>query len=250
MRLERIYRHPVKSVGAEALERVALASGVPMPGDRVFAVAHGRSDWAPDAPEWMRCHNFVRVANVPALSAAEVAYDAEDETIRCKCLDAPALDADLKTDAGRDALADWVGRITGDVLPGPFQVARAPGATLTDSSRQTPSLMSLASLRALSEQMGADLDARRFRGNFWVDGLEPWAEFDLIGRNIRFGDVVLRVTRPIERCVATTANPESGLRDWNPLPPLKRLHGSPDFGVLVEIVEGGTLSLGAVGEAL
>lgn len=249
MRLERIYRHPVKSVGAEALERVELTPDAPMPGDRAFAVAHGKSAWDPDAPAWMRCHNFVRVANVPALSAAEIAYDATAETIRCQCLDAPPLEADLKTEAGRADLADWVGRITGDVLPGPFRVARAPGATLTDSSRQTPSLMSLASLRALSEQMGADLDARRFRGNFWVDGVEPWAEFDLIGRTFRFGDVVLRVTRPIERCVATTANPQTGQRDWNPLPPLKRLHGSPDFGVLVEIVEGGTLSVGDVGEA-
>ena len=124
----------------------------------------------------MRCPNFVRVANVPGLAAIDVRFDPKAERIECQAKDAPPFAAELGTNAGRAAMAEWVGGVTGDALLGPFQIARAPDVTLTDSSLQTPSLMSVASLRALEEQMGAELDPRRFRGNLWIDGAEPWAE--------------------------------------------------------------------------
>ena len=247
MRIQHIYRHPVKSVGAERLDAIALEAGKPMPGDRAYAVAHSGGEWDATTPAWMRCRNFARVAYTPALSAVDMAYDPAERRVRCRLPGQPDIQASLGDAAGRQALAEWVGAIVGDTQQGPFSIAEVPGASLTDSPLQTPSLMSLASLEALSEIMGAPLDPRRFRGNIWVDDLAPWAEFGMIGRTIAFGDVRLRVLEPIERCVATTANPDTGLRDHNPLPPLKRLHGRPLFGVLIEIVAGGDLLVGAEG---
>lgn len=247
MRIDRMYRHPIKSVGTERLDAIALEVGKPMPGDRAYAVAHAGGDWDAAAPEWMRCRNFARVAYTPELSAVDVAYDPTKNTIRCRLSGQPEIEAKLDDPTGRQALAKWVGAVVGDTQQGPFSIAEAPGASLTDSPLQTPSLMSLASLEALGEIMGVQLDPRRFRGNFWVDDLAPWAEFDMIGRTIAFGDVRLRVLEPIERCVATAANPETGLRDHNPLLALKRLHDRPLFGVLVEIVAGGDLTVGAEG---
>lgn len=247
MRIDRIYRHPVKSVGAERLDAVSLQAGKPMPGDRAFAIAHAGGDWDASAPEWIRCRNFARVAYTPALSAVNVRYDADARTIDCKLNGQPDITADLNDDKGRQALAEWVGGVVGDTQQGPFQVAEVPGASLTDSSLQTPSLMSLRSLEALGETLGAELDPRRFRGNIWVDDLEPWAEMSMIGQTIALGDVRLRVLKPIERCVATAANPETGLRDSNPLPTLKRMHGQPLFGMLVEILASGELEAGMTG---
>lgn len=247
MRIDRIYRHPVKSVGTEQLNAITLEAGKPMPGDRAYAVAHAGGDWDAATPEWMRCRNFARVAYTPALSAVDVAYDPTRHKIRCRLPGQPEVQASLDDLAGRQALAEWVGAVVGDTQKGPFTIAEVPGASLTDSPLQTPSLMSMASLSALSEIVGAPLDPRRFRGNIWVDDLAPWAEFDMIGRTVAFGDVRLRVLEPIERCVATAANPETGLRDHNPLLALKRLHERPLFGVLVEIVAGGDLTVGAKG---
>lgn len=249
MRLDRIYRHPVKSVGSERLAAVDLTAGGVMPGDRAFALAHGRGDWNPAAPAWMRCSNFVRVAGCPKLAAIDVAYNPDARTIECALAGAPDLAADLATDAGRSALAAWAEAVAGNDAPGPYVVAEAAGQALTDSPLQTPSLMSLASLRALGEVMGADLDPRRFRGNFWVDDVDAWSEMEMAGREIAFGEVRLRVLEPIERCVATAANPVSGERDLNPLVPLKRLHGRPLFGMLVEVVAGGRLEAGMAGSA-
>ena len=38
-----------------------------------------------------------------------------------------------------------------------------------------------------AERLGQPLAMERFRGNIWLDGLAPWAEFDLVGREIRIG---------------------------------------------------------------
>lgn len=248
MRLEHIFRHPVKSLGSERLERVELVAGQAMPGDRAYALAHERGEWDSDNPAWMRCSNFVRVAGCPRLAAVDARFDPSTRRIACALDGADAIDADLSTDDGRAALAKWAEAAAGDDAPGPYRIAEVPGAALTDSPMQAPSLMSLASLRALGEAMDVELDPRRFRGNLWVDGLEPWRELELVGREIAFGDLVLRVAAPIHRCVATAANPETGARDANPLVPLKRLHGEPLFGMLVEVLSNGEAAAGQDGD--
>ena len=245
MHLAAIYRHPVKSLGSEPLERVTLAAGEALPGDRAYAVAHGNSAFDPAKPEWERCGNFLRVANIPALARPTITYDP-DSRILALYDDGPSVTFDLSTGEGREALASWMGKAAGTILPGPHTVAEVPGVSLTDARNQCPSIMSLASLRDLSEMVGAPLDPRRFRGNLWIDGddLEPWAELSWLGRTVDIGDVVFEVVKPIERCLATAADPETGKRSDNPLPALKARGDDPLFGVLANVRETGIVRVG------
>jgi uncharacterized protein YcbX len=48
---------------------------------------------------------------------------------------------------------------------------------------------------------------------------------------------------PIVRCLATTANPDTGLRDADTLSALNALSGHQDFGLYARVIEPGTLSL-------
>ena len=246
MQLAAIWRHPVKSLGAEALERVTLRAGEALPGDRAHAIAHGRTDFDPDNPKWEDCSSFLRVANVPALARPVVSYDPGSRVLVLTDGDASAT-YDLRTGKGRDRLAAWAGEVAGSIRPGPYFVADAPGVSMTDVEEECPSVMSMASLRDLSRTVGADLDPRRFRGNLWIDGdrLEPWAELGWEGRTLRIGAARLTVTEPIDRCLATAANPETGARSDNPLPALKAMGGgAPLFGVLAHVREGGPVAVG------
>jgi MOSC domain-containing protein YiiM len=45
------------------------------------------------------------------------------------------------------------------------------------------------------------------------------------------------------RCLATTANPDTGLRDADTLGALNALCGHQDFGLYARVIEPGTLSL-------
>jgi uncharacterized protein YcbX len=103
--------------------------------------------------------------------------------------------------------------------------------------------MNMASHRAVSQKIGRPVESERWRGNIWLDGLAPWEEFDWIGRDLRIGAAMLRIREPIVRCMHTTANPVSGIRDTDTLGALEDGWGHQDFGVNAEVVQSGTVSV-------
>ena len=70
-----------------------------------------------------------------------------------------------------------------------------------------------------------------------------------MGRRVRAGDAVLRVTEPIPRCAVTTQDPRTGERDFRTLHAIKDYRGVRggkyiDFGVCAEVLEAGTVRVG------
>jgi uncharacterized protein YcbX len=115
---------------------------------------------------------------------------------------------------------------------------------MSDAPFASVSVLNMASLRALSQKLGQDLDPRRFRGNLWLDGLAPWEEFDLMGKRLRIGDAELEVVEPIGRCRATEANPETGRRDAATLAALEDGWGHTDYGVYTMVRRAGRVAIG------
>ena len=58
------------------------------------------------------------------------------------------------------------------------------------------------------------------------------------------------VREPIRRCLATTANPETGQRDADTLQALQSGWGHQDFGVYCEVVKSGEIQIGDMPEML
>ena len=58
MRVEHIYRYPVKGLSAEALAEVHLDPGETLPGDRKFALAHGDAPFDEASPAWLQKQHF------------------------------------------------------------------------------------------------------------------------------------------------------------------------------------------------
>ena len=76
--LAHIFRHPVKSLGMDALDTVDLAKGKAMPFDRRWAIAHGDAD---SLNGWAHPRNFVNQAFV---STGHGWMDAAPEIDRLK----------------------------------------------------------------------------------------------------------------------------------------------------------------------
>jgi len=239
-----LYRHPVKSLGEEALEAVELAAGCHMPWDRVWAVAHGQSAWDPQAPAWVEARNFVTQTHVPELARIGVAWDPATHRLTLTHPDRPEISLDPDSEVGAARLTDWIAPLAGPVRPGPYRLVRLGHGALTDLPDSHVSIKSLASLRALEQEAGTPLAHIRFRGNLWIEGLAPWQEFDLIGREIAVGGARLAVFEECERCNATAASPATGTRDLALPAILRRRWGHADFGVYARVVGGGRVALG------
>ncbi len=251
-RLESIWRYPVKGLPGQQLDGVTVAPGRPLPHDRRFAVAQGDADFGGMRPGWIRRSNFLQVANNAPLvklhpehrpDEAHLAFDGEGVH----------FDGDLRQQPAADRLVDALSAVVGeDALRGTPRLVEIPadlppgadGQSFADTAPPHVSIINLASVRDLGARMGADLDARRFRGNLIIEA-EPWAEFDWIGKVIAVGDVRLEIVSRIERCAATTVNPQTGERDQQVPLALRKNYGHADCGVYAIVRCDGMVRAGA-----
>ncbi|MFZ9197794.1 MAG: MOSC domain-containing protein, partial [Paracoccaceae bacterium] len=239
-RLAQICRHPIKGHGRETLASVRLSAGECLPWDRHWAVAH---EAAKLEPGWNPCANFARGAKAPELMAITSVLDEATSTIT---LHHPARgDLRFRPDDPADLprFLDWVRPLNPENRAQPAKIITA-GRGMTDSDFPSVAILSTASLADLSARMGHDLSPHRWRGNLWVNGTAPWAEFDWIGREIRIGQAVLRIEERITRCTATKVNPDTGKTDADTLSALEAAFGHLDFGVYATVVAGGMIAIG------
>ena len=238
--VSKIVRHPIKSIGRQELADVELSPGKWMPFDRLWGVAHERSKLGGG---WEKKVNFLRGVAGPALMAVTAQLDEATKTLTLTHPTAGTITARPSSPEGAASLVSWLRQLWPGDLPKPTDIYRGSGAHLTDVPEPWISLNSMASLKALSHRAGVILSPHRFRANIWIDGIDPWAEAEWVGKTIKLGHVTLAVRAQITRCKATMANPDTGRRDADTLGLLDDL-GHQEFGVYAEVIEGGTLAVG------
>lgn len=239
MKVDGLWRHPIKSHGREALASVGLRAGESMPWDRVWAVAHDAAKAQPG--EWAPCANFSRVSKAPDLMAITAVLDEASGNLTLSHPNRPDLTFNPDTDP--NALIGWTAPLVPQNRALPDHIMRLDGRGYTDSDFPSVTLCNLASHRAVEAQMGLDLSIHRWRGNIWFDCEAPWVEFDWMDREIQIGDAVLRPRERTDRCLATTANPETGKRDADTLAALASF-GHQDFSVRCEVIQSGEVRVG------
>lgn len=239
MKVTALWRHPVKSHGREALARVTLNEGQSMPYDRLWAVAHDAAK--ADGSEWAACQNFSRGAKSPSLMAITATLDEETETITLRHPDQP--DLTVQPDVEPDALIAWVSSLANSSRAMPARILRLDERSFTDSPFPSISLCNHASHEAVEALAGAPLQTERWRGNIWFEGTPAWSEFDWVGREAKLGTARLKVEERITRCLATTVNTDTGVRDVDTLKALKTLDHQ-DFGIYARIIETGQVAVG------
>lgn len=240
VRLAHICRHPIKAYGREMLASVRLSAGKGLPFDREWAIAH---EAAKLAPGWNPCMNFTRGAKAPALMAVTASLDEATRRVTLAHPVAGEITVAPDEPAEQTRLLTWADPLIPPGRARPAAVVRG-GVAMTDSDFPSVSVLSLASLAALSKQMGTNLSIHRWRANLWLEGASPWAEWDWIGQRFRLGDAVLEVVERITRCTATTVDPETGVVQGNTLAALETGYGHQDFGIYARVIEGGEIALG------
>lgn len=187
-------------------------------------------------------------------------YDAAAEQLTLHFPDGTAVSGDA---LGREpAAGDFWGRsVPGRVLdPGlcealsdyagtPLRIVRAAEDGIGTDSLHPVSLVGDGSVSQLGARLGATrLDARRFRMLVELSGVEPHAEDEWRGGELRLGEAVVRVGGPVGRCANTTYDPQTGLRDHDTLRAIHeyrgKIEGEVCFGVYADVVEPGRVRVG------
>ncbi len=240
-----LYRYPIKSHGSEALEAVTLTAGATIAYDRRWAVANDRATKV-DGTAWAPCANFTRGAAHPSLMAVKARMHDDGDTITLSHPDRKDFTFQPDDDRQLTGFLAWVRPLMDPARTMPNRIVRVDGRGMTDTDYPSISINSRASLRALGDAAGADLSPLRFRANIWIDDLEPWEEFNWVGKDISIGDTRLHIEERIMRCKATMSNPDTGQQDVDTLKTLRTHWGHTDFGVYARVVQGGTIRPGDI----
>ncbi|MCU1406799.1 MAG: domain containing protein [Glaciihabitans sp.] len=249
-RIESLYRYPIKGLSPERLNRVPLAVGKAMEGDRVYALAWRDGLYNAENFEPLSKRQYMVLLNTERIAGLQSSLDLPTRVITVSVQGNPVLTADLNTAEGRAALEQLYARVC-DLAPDAAPVlAEQDGYNFTDNANNgtqlmnSISLINLASITEFEQRIGRPVDPLRFRANVYIEGLEPWVERDWVGQTITLGDVALRVLEESGRCAATEVDPVTARRDI-PVPRLLHTHYGHDImGVYAEVISDGTITDG------
>jgi len=212
-----VWRYPVKSMAGERLQSCAITE-VGLEGDRRWAFI----DRSPHRDgKWF---NIKQHAPLMTYRARLVGGDLE--------LVAP--------DGSSVALNGELHQRFEVEAQRPLELRELPGANFDDSHVL---IVNLASVAAFALEAGMEIDARRFRANLYVDGIEPEEELRWLGRVIRAGDAELEVTDRCERCKVITMDPDT----TEAVPELLRLlveRHDERMGMYCRVVRPGRVAVG------
>jgi uncharacterized protein len=244
MRVEYLYRYPVKGLTAEALEDAKVEPGGCIPWDRAFALAQGDAGFDPAVPKWLQKMNFMCQARNAKIAALASFFEPRDGMLTIRAPDGQSISENALSKGGRAKITAFLTAYLGEEARGAPSFEYVPGHSFCDQREKVVSLINFASLNDYEAKIGQRRHRRRFRANIWFSGAAPWAERGWVGKEIQVGGALLRITKGTVRCAATEVNPETATRDANPVEELRSLYGHAELGVHATVVEGGRFAVG------
>ena len=223
LRLSALYRYPLKSGKAEALQHIGLDK-LGLEGDRRWMLvdeASGRfltqravAKMSQLSALWNSAGGLT--LSSPGVAPLDVALPGSDAELRGVTLWRDTLRA---PDAGAAAAAwvsDFIGKPT-RLVQMPLERARTTEAGYGKDDDQVAFadgypllLIGQASLDDLSRRIGRPMEMLRFRPNLVIEGSEAFAEDGW--KRLRIGDIEFRAVKPCSRCILTTIDPQTGER--------------------------------------
>jgi len=240
-----IFRYPVKGLCGEALDKVKLTAGQTLPYDRAWAIENGPSGFDPASPSYLTKTKFLILMRNERLALLDLRFDEASKTLVILRDGKQVVCAKLDEPTGRQVLTQFFASFMEADLRGPPKILASPGHSFSDVPDKCVSIINTASCNDLARVIGAPVDPDRFRGNFIVEGLAPWAEFSWVGQKIRLGSAKLEVYARIQRCAATNVDPRTAARDMQIPKTLMSAFGHMECGVYARVLEDGVVEKGS-----
>lgn len=204
LRIDGLWRYPVKSLAGEPIERAQLTQGG-IPGDRIVQV------YGPEGVRTSRRHHRLLGLHGTLGPDGEALVDGLP-------WESAAAQSLVRAAAGQDAWMQSSGQAGRfDILP----LLVATDGAVTAFGR----------------------DIRRLRPNFLIGGVEGMEEVTWEGAYLHVGDAIIRLDSLRPRCPMTTVDPDTLVRDPEVLRDIGRRFAGR-LALNAEVVQPGSIRLG------
>jgi len=248
LRVAWISHCPVKGLAVRPLDECELTEAG-ITGDREFFLVDESG-------------RLVNSKGLGALQQIVPRYDWDEGSLTLAFPDGTTVSQEVNLDGSLSARF-WSTTVDARVVDGPWSEAisdfagrklrlvRAPGPAPDRRRSGAATLLGTGSLHALARILGVDeVDERRFRMNFGIDGLGEHQEDEWLGRRVRLGEAVVVPQGNVGRCAVTTQHPDSGAPDLDTLKALANYRAVVEtteplpFGVYAAVAQPGRVRVG------
>ncbi|MFP6741803.1 MAG: MOSC domain-containing protein [Alphaproteobacteria bacterium] len=250
--IESIWRYPVKGMRGEEIPHVYTGFSGLM-GDRIYGViADDGLEGFPwhtgrDQEEFVLYNASYRASEALLEPADLESFEGHAPGVTPLYPDSDAFEVSVETNEGE----------TYDDIEDPAFIAdleRVTGRTLRVHMTQRGqhdcrplSIFSLSAAARLGEELGMDIDKRRFRANFyveWDNQDDPYFEVSLVGKTLKIGDrLEVAVVERDPRCKMITLDPDTSEESPKILRHVSRNHDGC-AGVFAAVLQDGRVKRG------
>ncbi len=241
---------PVKSLSFQSINSCNISKDNGMPNDRIFAFSRGidldKAVIIQDNPKERKLNNFLTLKNSPVLNKYNFFYESKKLTLIFEEKDIITINPlDMEE---RIKLSNKILELETSLVK-PIFLLQNQDFPFYDTSHSNNvfnsiSLININSILDFEKKIDDKVELQRFRGNFYVDGIEAWEERNWIGKTIKINDTSFKVEKNIPRCVAINLKPKTDDNSLNLLKSLKKTYDHFDMGIYLTALNSGSIEVG------
>ena len=249
--LTSIHYCPVKSLSFHSIKSCNIKKNLGMPNDRIFAfsrgVDHEKAKLIEKNPNERKLNNFLTLKNSPVLNKYNFIYNRDKLTLAFQEKELISISPDNPEE--RSLLSDKLLELESSLIK-PISLLKNNDFPFYDTSHSnnvfnSMSLINLNSIKDFEKKINEKVEFQRFRGNFYVYGIEAWEERNWINKIIKIDNISFKVEKNISRCVAINLKPKTDNVVTNLLKSLKKSYNHFNMGIYLTALENGKIGLGS-----
>ncbi len=246
-----IHYCPVKSLSFQNIESCEIKKDLGILNDRIFAFSRSvdleKARLVEKNPNERKLNNFLTLKNSPVLNKYNFNYIDDKLTLTIDNKELISISAnDLEQ---RSLLSNKLIELEGSLIK-PISLLKNKDFPFYDTTHSintfnSMSLINLNSINDFEKKINEKVEFQRFRGNFYVHGIEAWEERNWINKIIKIDNISFKVEKNISRCVAINLKPKTDNVVTNLLKSLKKSYNHFNMGIYLTALENGKIELGS-----
>ena len=239
---------PVKSLSFQSIKVCKIRKDLGIVNDRIFAFSRGvdseKAKLIEKNPNARKLNNFLTLKNSPVLNKYGFSYKDSKLTLMLDKKELISISIDQIKQ--KPLLINKLIELEGSLIKPIFllQNNKYPSydTSHSDNVFNSISLINLNSVKDFEKKINKKVEFQRFRGNFYINGIEAWEERKWIGKIIKINNVSFKVEKNIPRCVAINLKPKTDDNALNLLQSLNKTYNHFDMGIYLRALNDGEVA--------
>jgi uncharacterized protein len=243
--LRKLYFSPVKSLSFSNEKSLNIRKNIGIQNDRIFAftriINEDKATEYEKNPSKRNLNFFLTLRNSPFLNKYNFKYKENELNLLCgkNIIKKFSLDKIENLNLVSKELINLEPKINYT----PYLIKNIDFPFFDTMPINSISLINMNSIKDFEKKIDYKIDHERFRGNIYVDNIDPWVEFNWINKKIFINNCVFEISKRIPRCSATNLKLNSDDADINLPHKLRKVYSHSDMGVYLKPLNNGVINV-------